>query len=178
MNKFKRGDICIIRSNTSKRNGKIVKIVKYAGGDRRDIVTVHPVKPHIQNNEVDRSTSFHISEKSLVNASYFDLVRNMSDEDLEQLLSSNNKSDMSNYKVTVSYDMEVVDVGGTRSSHEVESGVVFARNASKANDLVEDFFMQKNSDTIKIEIEKTHAVILDNTNSGFMSQFYLEEKQI
>lgn len=84
---FNKDDICVINSNTSHGNGRIVKVIGYANGSRKDILRV----------KGKQNKSFNITEQSLQLANKFDLIRNMSDEQLSLVLnipSTDNPSSM------------------------------------------------------------------------------------
>lgn len=75
MEKFKKGDVCVIHSKTSHNNGKIVIVEKYPHKSRDDILLV-----------ALRQKKFLITENSLVLASKFDIIRNMNDRKLAKFL--------------------------------------------------------------------------------------------
>lgn len=72
---FKTGDLCVINSNTSSNNGRVVEIIKYTKGKCNDILQVR-----IRNHK------FLIKEGSLKLASKYDIIRNLSDKQLKRLL--------------------------------------------------------------------------------------------
>ena len=77
MNKFKKGDVCVIHSRTSHHNGNVVTVEKYPNKKRKDIVTVRL-----------RKRKFQITEESLTLASDYDIIRSMNDRKLRKFLNS------------------------------------------------------------------------------------------
>lgn len=72
---FKEGDLCVIKSKTSTHNGRVVEIIKYTKGKCNDILQVK-----IRNHK------FLIKETSLELASKYDIIRNLSDKQLQRML--------------------------------------------------------------------------------------------
>ena len=72
---YNKGDLCVINSPTSHNNGKVVEVIGYTKGQRKDIVRVQI-----------RSKKFNITEKSLRLASRYDIIRNLSDKQLKRML--------------------------------------------------------------------------------------------
>lgn len=72
---YKPNDICVIESKTSIHNGKTVTVIGYTHGKYHDILWVKTNK-----------CKFMIKESSLRLASKYDIIRNMSDKQLQKLL--------------------------------------------------------------------------------------------
>ena len=77
MNKFKKGDVCVIHNKTSHNNGRVVVVEKYTHKNRHDIVIVSWQK-----------RKFQITEGSLSLANKYDIIRNMNDRKLSKFLQS------------------------------------------------------------------------------------------
>lgn len=91
MQKFKPDDVCVIHSKTSHANGSIVRVLYYTKGNRDDIVKVE---------SCDKSTTFNITENALELANKYDLIRNMSDTQLQLLLQSAKEKDLTEADIT------------------------------------------------------------------------------
>lgn len=73
--KYKKGDIVVIHSKTSSNNKRVCIVLGYTNGKYNDIIRVKMGK-----------SIFNIKEESISLASIYDIIRNMSDKELEKLI--------------------------------------------------------------------------------------------
>lgn len=73
--KFQKGDMVVINSKTSSNNKSICEVIGYTNGKYKDILRV----------KIGESI-FNIKEESIRMASNFDIIRNLSDDELKKLI--------------------------------------------------------------------------------------------
>lgn len=74
---FKEKDVCVINSLTSVNNGKTVEVIGYCKGKCEDIVRVILTTG---------GNPFNIKESSLKLANHYDIIRNMNDNELDEII--------------------------------------------------------------------------------------------
>ncbi len=82
--KYKENDIVTINSKTSMNDRKLCRVVGYTKGKYNDIVRVR-IGEKI----------FNIKEESISYASTYDVIRNMSDEELKELIPKHKRKKIS-----------------------------------------------------------------------------------
>lgn len=111
---FKNGDKVIINSKTSTNNGKVVTILYYCNGKCKDILMV----------EDKNGKKFTIKESSLKKATYYDVIRNMSNNELDKELIIAKQSFLKIKKIMNNYE-KTFDWGCNDNVHSIIAHAVY-----------------------------------------------------